>query len=623
MSSNQSILQRLREKQAQLSGATQEAEVTEAAPAEEREFEISDADIKRNAVYQIATDDAKTQKERVEQIAALRQYDPELTPDENAKNAQAFDEFILYSENKILELAQRQAAFTNDDAFSLYDQNIARLQDGLANFKAAIGPLVDAFRVMELARQNGIPPHTLLKEVQDLRDKQGKVEAQRKAKEEEIERKRRELQPIQAEAARIYANLEAYNGNIEEAKKDKAAEQATLDAEKAKFIWNRNRHVIGECERRIANADIVIESNTVSIEALGKTAAVIAGKHEAHEAELAALESELAALAGELQSANNALTGDPNTLALAKLLEITGEEFKDRREALTNGVTALITNSVKDFERSMARFESGLSEVTTMRHTVVNVKDLNDLIVVAAREAEQADSAYIMEQKAVADRIRQEKGEDAILDPEYERANKHYRHANIHSESGRGIAQKTREFAERLARQNASYLGLAEAFEQKGRDAQRLRTHAAVEVSSRLLTTIKGLELAIASERTSVADSILADLGGSAMETTRQIFDMVAQGASAQNDRIAQALKQAMDVNQAITEITSSLADEARTSELQQRALDEITKDISAATEDLETVRGETARKVAEREDLPEAVAEAALEALKKSPDAP
>lgn len=619
MSSNQSILQRLREKQAEVDESTQTAAESDVAVAEERAFEIGDADIKRNAVYQIATDETKLQKDRVEQITALRQYNPDLTPEENAQNAQAFDEFILYCENKILELAQRQAAFTNDDAFSLYDQNIARLQDGLTDFKSAIGPLVDAFRVMELARNNGIPPHTLLKEVQDLRDRKSDLAAQRSAKEDEIERVRKQLQPLQAEAARVFAGLEGHNAAIEAAKRDKATAQAALDAEKAKFVWRRNRKAIAGYEGQISSANGAIESHTASIEALSTTATVMAKDQEGHEAQLAARQAELATIMGEVKAADNALTDDPNTLAIAKLLEITGEEFKEARESLTNGVTELITNSVKDFERSMARFDSGHGEVTTMRHTVMNVKDLNDLISVAARDAEKADSAYIMEQKAIADRIRGEKGEDAVLDPDYERATRHYRHANMHSESGRGLARKTGEFAERLARQNASYLGLAEAFEQKGRDAQRLRTHAAVEVSSRLLTTIKGLELAIASERTNVADSILADLGGSAMETTKQIFDMVAQGASAQNERLASALKQAIDVNQAITDITTSLADEARTSELQQRALDEITKDINAATADLETVQGDTAREVAGREDLQEAFADTALDAVGKS----
>lgn len=606
--------------QMKAAAAAEENTATEVATEQLTEtvsFEVTEATIKSNPAYKIISDPKKSLAQRVEELTALKAYNAELSPEENAANIEALEEFLLYSENTILELADRQAAFTNDDAFSLYDQNIQRLQDGLETFKSTIQPLADAFGVMQRAKAAGIAPHRLLQEVQDKKDVVSDLETRIADANDAVVAKEAGMQHIVDESSAAMAKLNSYEQRITDAQEKKDAANTVIKTESEKGFFSKDRKAIRHAESQIETADDTITRATASIESLKGPAQIAAQNLATHNEELDGLRNEAITAEVELEAAKSELTGDPDTEALAKLLEITGEEFTDQREALTENVRTLLKDTVADFERSMGRFASGHEEVMTLRNTVENVEGLNEVIVKASKEAKVLDSEYVLGQRGIIDRIKEEKGDDAVYDPDFEVARREYTHANKHAEGGRDIEGKALGLADKLARQKASYTGLADAFDQKRNDSQRLRTHAAVEVSSKLLTCIKGLELAIASERTTAADDILSELGGSAMETTTQIFDMVASNAGEENDRLAQALKQSLETAEAITGITESLREETRKADLQKRALEEMTENVSDLTEGLSNVRGDVSRELASSDDLDEQVAGAAAKAIK------
>ncbi len=614
-----SLLARLKEHQV---AADQDARTAEQTHTEDRTEADAQAQaarvvsIQNNPVYQVARDEARPVRERIEAMARLKAYNPDLTPEQNAQNQKDFAEVILYMENQLLDLAQKQAAFSNDDAFSLYDNNIKILQDGLHKFKSEIGPLGDAFGVLQRARAANLPPHALLKEVQDLRDQRQALAEDIEAKEAAREKLDQSMGPMREKAEDIIHRLEENARAMQTltARKQKADEVVAEQSKRLFFL--RDRVALDDAQKVLARVAVDLEAAQRSREDLRRLADTAASVMEDTENKAKAVDEDLAAARADLETRDQALSDDRDMVAIGKLLDITGPAFKEKRDDLTGNVRSLITNTVADFERSIGRFRGGLDEVRVMSHTVSGVSDLNDLILVAARDADEADSSTMMGLEGTLQAIKDDKGDDAVLDPTYEKTRKQLHRTRDHVALGRGTATKAAEFKTKLTRQKASYEGLEIAFDQKARDAERLRTHTAVEVSSKLLTSIKGLELAIASERTAAADDILRELSDAATETTKGIFDMVSKGASEENDRLVQGLEQVMETSEAITGIIADLQQATEDRTLHMHAANQAVRELDDITDDLQGVVNRTQKAVASREDLDEAAARAAAEAL-------
>jgi hypothetical protein len=76
---------------------------------------ITEAEINSNPVYAIATDTSKDLKDRVDEVVALRAYNPSLTPEENQKNLEAVKQTLIYFENAIMDASLEASKFTHDE----------------------------------------------------------------------------------------------------------------------------------------------------------------------------------------------------------------------------------------------------------------------------------------------------------------------------------------------------------------------------------------------------------------------------------------------------------------------------------------------------------------------------
>lgn len=599
--------------------ATQTAGATETTT---EAFAISEAQIKSNPAYQIITDTKKTEQQRVQALIALRVYNKELTVEQNQTNLAAFNQFLLYSENKILEITQRSIEFTNDKAFSLFDETIQKLQANLGIFKGNIEPLVAAFGVMQKARDKGIPPHKLLAEVQGIVDDKKRLAGERAQKEEQLKALMADRGTFEAEALAQTTSLTDLQTKIETATNEKAAAEGAKQAEDGKFFLTRNKTALADAIDTISSATNNIGTYQRSITTLSEAAKVTADKLTRKNAEVEALQGEIKAIETRVTEIDATLTADDDTVALAKLLEITGKEFKAKREELTNSVKVLVSESVGDFEVSMKRFQDGEKEVSVMKDTVTNVGSMIQMVAKADAKVRVADADFITSQEAIVQKIRAEKGDEAVYDPEFEKAKEQLDRANDHTKEGLSIAGRTGEFSEKLTRHEGTYTGLKDAFRQKFSDAQRLRTNAAVDVSAKLLTTTKTLEMAIAGEKIAAVDDVLAELSSSSSKATKDIFQMVSHAKGEENERLAAALKQAIETAGAIDAATADLREKAREGIATREAMSQVRAEMETLNEGLGSVTANVEREM-QGEGLKEAGRKAAERVMGVEPAAP
>jgi hypothetical protein len=229
-----------------------------------------------------------------------------------------------------------------------------------------------------------------------------------------------------------------------------------------------------------------------------------------------------------------------------------------------------------------------------------------DLCAKADAKVRLMDSEYIASQESVVKRIKEEKGAEAIYDPAYESAKEQQDQANRHAKESLTLAQRTGELDEKLTRQESTYTGLSDAFRQKFMDAQRLRTNAAVEVSSKLLITTKSLELAIASENTSTVNGMLDDLSSTTNDAITNMFNTLSRDKSDENNRMASALKQALDTVAAIDAVTADLKAKTKEGIVTREAMRQARETLGDLNEGLASVPTDAERE-AQKEGLKEA----------------
>ncbi|MCD8563376.1 MAG: hypothetical protein LRY54_04965 [Alphaproteobacteria bacterium] len=400
--------------------ATQQAAQTQATTAtpeaETEAFKVTDAAIKSNPAYKIITDESKTYQQIVAELKALRAFNPALTPEENTKNLEAVEQLLTYFENAVMAAAREGNQFTNDNALSLFDDMVKSLQGRLVEFNGYIKPFVRAFDVMQKARGAGIKPHELLGEVQKLKDKKAAMEDEKSTLLKDIGAAEEAITPIQEKATRAADKLTSYGEDI-------AAAEKVIQEEEAKNFFSRDRKALKlaqEAKQRAADG----------IKALGGPAEVVAKELAAQEEKLAGLRSKLTEAEAQIEAANTELTADEDTVAIGRLLEITGPAFKAEREKIVTLVNSINEDSVKDIEKTATRFASGQQELNKVSGQVENISYFNRMLFDASKQAKEVDDQYAAELDATMAAIKAEKGDEAHFDPDFVKAEKRKRDLN-------------------------------------------------------------------------------------------------------------------------------------------------------------------------------------------------
>ena len=582
--------------------------------ANTQDFVITEADIKRNQVYQVATDTSKSLKQRVDEVVALRAYNPALTEEENAKNLQAVKETLVYFENSIMHAAMEANKFTHDDALSLFDDTVRTLQGRLRTYQNYINPFVKALDVLGKAREAGIPTSELLQEVQDLKDKGIALKVEKDQQLENLGKIKAEIEPLQQQTNQLFAELKHIEGAIGSEQKARSdAQQVIAKEDEGTFSFiTKDRTKIKQANSIIDRADFTLERLKSNEQAIAEQSKVTADTLARLNSDKSDIESNISELEAQILATDNELTADEDVAAISRLLEITGKAFKEERNKITELIIAISEDSVKDLEQTAARFKSGDEELGIVSAKVTNITDFNRVIFEASEAAKTKDDNYANSLKETISRIEAEKGEDAKFDPDYEEAKNQLRSLNKHDKASLSFSEQSGHIQGLASGQLINFEATATAFQQKHDDCRRLRTETTVKTSTQSMTTLKALELATASEKLGVTDEILSEIGETSSAALRGIFENVTNTLDVQNDRQAKAIKDALTASLEINAFSDEIREKIKEGDVARRALNEAHSELEGQSDKLSGISSEATREVAEDANLEEKITQAA-----------
>lgn len=513
-------------------------------------FEVTESEIQSNPVYQIITDENLTDQERLERLQELKSYNEELTAEQNELNREASNQFLLYVENQLMASTQKGIAFTNDNAFALYDDTVRELFDNVKVFKGYIEPFVQALRVLQKARDSGVPANELIDAVSKMQSDLADLEAEKSIKVGNLDDFKTDLADLSEKAEHAAFKLDSIT---------RAIEKATADKAKAESSWN----VLSRGKAIKAAQDQIDQAQSRS-SILQNTSQVLSDNVQNTQDSIAKLEDSIRSLDEQIQEATAKIDGNEDSQAIATLIEITGEDFKDKREEVVSAAQSITEKAIEGIEKSIGRFQSGSNETGTQLNTVVNLNGMVSLISAADSKVRVADANFISEQKEIVDRIEKEKAEDAIYDPDYEQAKKHLERAHTHVADVIASSERAMDLNGKLTRQTGTFKGLRDAYDQKKYDATRLRTSAAVEIPSQLAVTVKSVEMATATESNNMVNDAFADLSRTTQESVSSIFETVSAGAGQNNKQLRDTLEQTMSTIEMMNAVEKDLREKAR-----------------------------------------------------------
>lgn len=556
--------------------------VVAAQPVQKQEsFTISEAQIKANPTYAILTDEKLTDEAKYEKLVALKVYNKSLSEAENEKNRQSVNEFLWYLENQLKGASQKGMEFTNDEAFSLYDAAVRELFGNIAIFKGYIQPFLKALEVLTKARDAGVSANELIEAVAKMRGDITQMQVDKGVKIAELDSLRNEITTINNTSARVAERLEALNHRVEEYRDRKVL------AEKS---WN----IFGK-GKLIADAQFEIDRYQVQIDATLRDAKNLNDRLTSTSALVGAAEAAINEFDVKIAEAQAQFDANEDSQAIATLIEITGDDFKNKRQEVVTAAQTIVERSVSKIESSIGRFASGKNEARSQLNVITNLGDMVGLLSTVDKKVRVVDGDFIQEQKAVIERIKEAKGKDAIYDPEYEIAMKHFNAANDHISEVTSTASRTATLEGKLINQSGAFKSLRDSYSQKELDANNLRTSAAVDIPAQLAIVVKSVEMATATESNNMVNDAFADLSRTTQQSVTSVFDILSHSTGHNNDQLRKTMESTLQTINMMNEVEADLRKktqegyEVRQSlDMAQQALKDVTSTVASAVVDEE-----------------------------------
>ncbi len=547
---------------------------TVAAPAKE-------IDIKSNAVYSILTDEKTNAQEKLEKLFSLKRYNVTLSKEENERNAEIANEFLKYAEDQLMKSASKGIDFTNDEAFSLYDGTVRELFDNIKIFKSYIEPFLKALEVLQRAREADIPANQLIEAVEEMRKNIAAMEKQRNDLVKVKTETQNNLLNTTMRSKRINEQVSRLTRLYNDAHEQKAQATASWNVfTKQKLIDNANSEIL-----RLENA---LSIENAELEQSESHVASLTKQVEDAEAKISDLERQIA-------SARENFDNNEDSRAIAKLVEITGDDFKNKRKEVVTSAQTIVQRAVTKIESSIGRFESGKVEAGEQLNVITNLNEMIGLLSTADKRVRATDGDFIMQQKEIVDRIKAEKGAAAIYDPEYEIALKHLNVATGHVASVNATASRTASLEGKLISQSSTFKSMHDAYEQKQQDATNLRTSAAVDIPAQLAIAVKSVEMATATESNNMVNDAFAELSRTTQQSVSSVFDIVSAGTGQNNEKLRKAFESTMESIQHLSDVEADLRAKTKESyevrkhlDEAQQALKNVTSSVASAVVDEE-----------------------------------
>jgi hypothetical protein len=570
------------EKAAAAAEVTKTKKVVAAQPVQKQEtIAISEAQIKANPAYAILTDEKLSDEAKFQKLVSLKSYNEKLSEAENEKNREAISEFLWYTENQLMTASKKGMEFTNDNAFGLYDETMRELHGNVHKFKAFIQPFLRALKVLHDAREAGVSANELIEAVSKMKGDIGQMVVDKDGKLAEVASLKGDITTINADSARVAARLETLNANVEHYR------DAKVVAEKS---WN----FLGK-GKQIADAQFEIDRYQKQIEAALADAKNLNDRLTSTTALVGNAEAAIVEFDAKIKEAQASFDSNEDTQAIATLIEITGEDFKNKRHEVVKAAQTIVESSVMKIETSIGRFASGKTETRNQLNVIHNLSGMVELLSTVDKKVRVTDGDFLMRQKSTVDRIKEEKGKDAVYDPDYEIALKHFNAVNEHISEANATASRTSNLEGKLINQSGAFKSLRDAYSQKELDATSMRTSAAVDIPAQLAITVKSVEMATATESNNMVNDAFSDLSRLTQASVAEVFDLVSDATGHNNEQLRKTMESTMNTINLMSEVEADLRKKTQegyevrqTLDMAQQALKDITSTVASAVVDEE-----------------------------------
>lgn len=538
-----------------------------------------DREIEKNPLYAILHSD-KSDAEIIEELGTFLTRNPEESAEENMKKIAYFTALNTYYQEKIIDLAKDAAEFTNDDAFSLFDDAVDRLQGRLQNFQGSIRPIVSALQVIKKAEDAGEDPMEMIQQVQAQQEHHADLERQ-------LARRGllKDGQKLSNEA------ITSLSAKIDRLNAEEADAQSSFDNADTEVTRIQSKRLVWNKQDKLADAKLDRTRAEIDLRSVrGEIGAQTATLNLAH----------------ELLRSQEELAGNPQLGAIDKLLVITGKDYRSERGNLVENVQKFIDEAREELGKARQRFHDGAEEVQKFSNSSDNIMAQYMLVLGATKNAYEATDAILKADEAKRDEMREAEAGQQIPSPALARLEK----ATSESKEYLSVFLPTRDsavhFNSTLAKTKGEMTALRAMLLGKRHDAEELRTNGAVAVATQLVTTLKALEGAIAGQKVGIVRDQLKSMFDSAREASQGIYDTVLSDQVDRNTRLGETLQSLAEVTVAIDEITDEMlhvkTDEAGLTE----AVVEAGKRVSDAAENFKSVASD-ARRMGQEKVTPEA----------------
>lgn len=550
--------------------------------------------IQDNPLYQILHEDAED-SEIIQKVAEALARDPELSREDNLQKIKDFALVNKHFQDQMISLAQRLAEFSNDEALSLYDDTVTKLQERLVNFGNDIGPLVRALQVIKEAEEQGKDPQDIINEVLDLRARGKELGESIAAGEESIAQGKAGVENL-AEKARDYqGKIESENEQIQ-GYNDQIAE---IKSGVFKGFFSKGK--IADIEESKEWKESNVERYTTTLET---TAKQLAQKEQ----EQAELESSHALEVAEYEKLQGQLTDDADIRAISTLIEITGTEYKGRRDDLVGNAKSFIDEAIQEFNSCIKRFEDLEVEIDDFSDVSTNLVQKYFLVISGAEKAyKETDAQLLADQERAKELEATESELDLDIDsPELAKLKVELQDTKDFLNTYLPTRDSAVRFRSILAERQGEFTGLKGLVQSKRHDAEELRTNGAVAVASQLVMTLKSLEAAVAGQKTDTMRSMLQTFSATARSATENVLDSLVKDQDKKNSRLVDALQGMVDMktklDKATDDLLKSRTDEAGLTEAVVEATDRV---VDSAQDLQDTVSN--ARRLGKEQVTPEA----------------
>jgi hypothetical protein len=428
-----------------------------------------------------------------------------------------------------------------------------------------------------------------------MQDDIASMQGEKSEKESELARLQADLSRYNEEASNTAKKLEGLQSKIETAKAAKAEAEKSWNVFKKGSLVEAAQNNINGFEKQVS--------------VLSNTAQVTTDNLDRQNASIATLQSDVASLDSKIEEKEGEFAANEDAQAIATLIEITGADFKNKREEVVTAAQTITEKAIEGIEKSISRFDSGKEETGTQLNTVTNLNGMVGLLSSADKKVRVSDANFISTQQEIVDRIKQEaeeSGEDPRHNPDYQTAKEHLDAANEHVSDVVASSARASDLEGKLTRQTGTFKGLRDAYGQKGQDATKLRTSAAVEIPAQLAVTVKSVEMATATESNNMVNDAFADLSATTQKSVSSIFDTVSAGAGQNNEQLRRTLESTIETIEMMNSVEADLKAKATEGY-------EVRKDLEAAQAALQDVTGTVAS----------AAVDAEHEAMADQPKAP